>query len=257
MCKWILTPQELLYCAAQTGAQRFYGVDDPFYPMEPEQIRAVIPQLQQSLEKKGVARLGFDDSFQLQGQAAELIGVCAGCQRYLLLRCTRPGQQDRNIRVYYRDGKAVLAADAQDGICLEEVPAQDLAELLLGQLPNSGQGGETGQAVSLSYGLLSQAQKTAAEDAAAARALLIGQGAEEGLAGRLIRCLGFGTPRAVLCRGDLQRRSLDTAVLLFDEQGCICMTAADVEEQLWLVRSVSPEDMGAVMAEWIGEVTRG
>lgn len=252
MQEWILTHQELLYCAAQTGAQRFFGIDDPFYAMEPEEIRAAIGQIQQSLEKKGVARLGFDDSFALLPQAAELVGICAGCQSYLLLKRTQQ-RLEHTVRVYFKDGKAAVAADAPEGIALAEAPAQTLAEQLVRELP-SVSGGETGEGIRLAYTLLSQVQQKAAEDAGAARQLLTEQGAAEDLARRLVRCFGCGGDRAVLCKADLGRRSLDTAVLLFDDGGILCMTPADVEEQIWLIRPVAPEQIQAVVSEFLQEV---
>lgn len=249
----ILTPQELLYCAAQTGAQRFFGIDDPFYAMEPEEIQAAIGQIQQSLEKKGIAQLGFDDSFRLTAPAAERIGICAGCEGYLLLKCTQQ-QLAHTVRVYFKEGKAVIAADAPEGICLAEIPAQTAVTQLVQALPDAGQGGETGDGITIAYTLLSDVQKMAVDDAHTARELLTGQGATEELARRLVRCFGCGAARAVLCKGNLGRRSLDTAVLLFDGQGILCMMPADVEEQIWHIRPISPETVTAVVAEFMQEV---
>lgn len=252
MQEWILTPQELLYCAAQTGAQRFFGIDDPFYAMEPEEIRAAIPRLQQSLEQKGVARLGFDDSFALVPQVAALMDICTGCTGYLLLKCTQQ-QTAHTVRVYWKEDKAVIATDTQGGIALAETPVQTLAEQLTQLLPDAGTDGETGETIRLTYALLSEVQKKAADDAAAARQLLMDQGATEDLAQRLVHSFSDAT-RAVLCKCDLQRRSLDTAVLLFDRQGVVCMLPADVEEQIWQVKPLSREDTKAVVAEFLQEV---
>lgn len=80
-----MSAKELLYAGAQLGADRFYGIPDPFYPMTQQQLLGEIPRLQSALEKRGLASMGFDGSFTLKEEVRALVGPCAGCRTYLLL----------------------------------------------------------------------------------------------------------------------------------------------------------------------------
>lgn len=242
MQELVLTPEELLYCAAQLGAKRFFGLEDPFYAMEPEEICSAIAGIQVSLEQKGFAQMGFDDSFKLNSQVSALIDVCAGCEKYLQLRSSAPLQKEALTLVYYKEEKAVLVCKRGSQLHLREMTGEKLADLLLQTFPRLNLGDAQLQECQLDYALLSQVQKLAAEAPETGLEKLMEQGAAAQVAEILMQSFGNGLERGILCRGDLQKRTLDTMVLLFCDSGTVCMEPADTEEQIWRVRYASGDE---------------
>ena len=231
----ILTAKELMYAAFQLGADRFFGLPDPFYGMEPEEIRREIGELQLSLEKKGYAQLGFDDVFALKAPVKEFLETTALCDRYVMLQ--GEGHDAAPLTVLYcREGcRALLRQDAQQ-LTLTEPAARDMKDSIARALGGAFDTDGAPQAVLLSEEVLTAAQLAAPDDPQQAQTLLTGQGCGEQTAALLVqgfrREIGFH----LLCEGDLKRRSLRHLIVIGNGKARISLVPEDIDQRLWRVQ---------------------
>ena len=128
-----MSPKELLVLASKLGAATFYGLQDPFRGMSRAEIKASIPQLQMQAEKRGLAIMGFEQDFAVEAKAAELISVCANCERYMTVDSIASGKRRPREVVYYSKNKTVLLQDHTEEIILQKADANVLRDLIYQQ----------------------------------------------------------------------------------------------------------------------------
>ncbi|HJD18261.1 MAG TPA: ESX secretion-associated protein EspG [Candidatus Fournierella excrementavium] len=228
-----MSARELLFAGAQLGADRFFGIPDPFYGMTEEQILSEIPKLQSSLEKRGLAQMGFDDSFTLIEEVKALVAPCALCRRYLLHVRTLPDGGQQAVLVY-TDGDAVVEAECHgQEVTLRALEPGDAIPRVLARM-RPGNGGADQPAAHLRRADLSTVQAKAIDEPAAARQELETLGCTALCAALLVEGFRHETEFHQLIHADLDRRTLDHAMSIQSEQGVLWLTLEDPDEELWL-----------------------
>lgn len=231
-----MSAKELLYAGAQLGADRFYGIPDPFYPMTQQQLLGEIPRLQSALEKRGLASMGFDGSFTLKEEVRALVGPCAGCRTYLLL--DQKSAAGARQMLFYTDGSAVVEVTCSgEDVTLRAVEEEALPERVC-SLFWCGGGEQDDKRSAEPDALLRQedlaSARTAAIDAPEdALAALAAKGCGEHMAALLVAGFRQQENFSVLIRADLRRRRLDYAMAVWGTQGAVWMTLEDPEADLW------------------------
>lgn len=229
-----MSARELLFAGAQLGANRFFGIPDPFYGMTEEQILSEIPKLQSSLEKRGLAQMGFDDSFALTEEAKALVAPCARCRRYLLHSRTLP-ENGQQIVLVYTDGSAVVEAECSgQEVILRALGPDDAIPRVLARM-RPGSGGADQPAAHLRRADLVTVRGDAIDEPAAARQKLETLGCPAASAALLVEGFRHEAEFHQLIHADLDRRTLNHAMSIQGEQGALWLTLEDPDEELWLV----------------------
>lgn len=128
-----MSPKELLVLASKLGADTFYGLQNPFRGMSRAEIKASIPQIQQQAEKRKLAIMGFEQEFAVEKNVAELISVCANCDRYMTLDVIVNGKHQPREVVYSNDCDIVLLQDLSDEVTLQKTDVNVLQDIIYKQ----------------------------------------------------------------------------------------------------------------------------
>lgn len=127
-----MTAKELVVLAAKLGASTFYGVSDPFRGMSRGEIRAELPELQQQSEARGLARIGFDESFQVKEEVSELINPCAMCERYVVIDAVDAGRRRLKEILYGKEKNCVLLRKFADGaVELQKITVENYRKIIM------------------------------------------------------------------------------------------------------------------------------
>ena len=228
-----LTARELLFAGAQMGAKTFFGLPDPFYGMTLEEIHREIGNMQGSLEKKGYAEVGFDDSFALKPEVAAMVEVCAKCQRYLLVRLTPPAKKAQLLLVYANESGLVAVDAKNEELQLIWIEAEAVAGKVLAQLQPVESGGGEGSVVVVKQEDLAQAQSLAIDEPEKAKELLGGCGCPAETAALLVQGFRHEAGRYMFYRSDFEERTLTECLLIQGECGAVCMTLENADENQW------------------------
>lgn len=236
MDELVFTAKELMVASAKLGAVRFFGLPDPFYGMEPEEIQGAVSGIQLALEKKGYAQMGFDDSFTLKSDVKNLLETAALCERYVMLRSEKAdGGLSVAIR-YERQGKAVLLRETGKALTLTRTEDGAAAAFVTRELGGVDAVDPTAGEVLLSEETLTAARLAAAEDKAKAAALLTEQGCSGQTAAGLVQGLRREADLFVICIGDLQQRTLRHLIVFAGKEGWVSLIPTDVDERTWTVK---------------------
>lgn len=228
-----LSTKECLLAAAKAGARQFFGLTNPFFGMEREAVQQEIGALQLSLEKRGYAEVGFDDVFTLKPEVAELIGLCTDCDSYLLAQLAPTGARKRQLLIYAGEKGTALARVQDDEVALSRLAEERVLQTLLEELHPTAAGSAEPCTARIRQGDLAEVRELAVDDPAAAVTRLTEQGCPQPVADLLVRGLRKETARYIFFRTDLRRRTLTQMMALQSEDGAVCMTLEDMEEDLW------------------------
>lgn len=125
-----MTPKELVVLASKLGAITFYGIPDPFRGMSRAEIKAALPQIQHQAEQRGLATMGFDLSFSVNTEAAEIISACTMCDGYLTVDAVIDGVREPREVLYRSDCNSILLRDEHDVITLQKVSADEVQDTI-------------------------------------------------------------------------------------------------------------------------------
>ena len=128
-----MSSKELLVLASKLGAMTFYGLQDPFRGMSRAEIKASIPQLQIQAEKRGLAIMGFEQEFTVEANAADLISICANCERYITVDVMASGKHQPREVVYSNRGNTVILQDYTEEVTLQRADANAIQNLIYQQ----------------------------------------------------------------------------------------------------------------------------
>lgn len=233
-----LSAKELVLAASTLGAKTFYGLPDPFFGMDPLETAREVTELQLSLEKKGYARMGFDDSFALTAQARQLVAVCAGCERYLIASLLPPGQAETSI-VFYQMGEETAELAIQgEMLFLAPIGREQIPNKLWEELtpPNAS------ETLPISEGEVSHAALAKARQCTeygATLAALVDGGCPESLAIPLTEGLQNKAGFCTLALIDLKGHTLEQLLFISGERGCLRLSPVVTEsEDRWDLHAV-------------------
>lgn len=228
-----LSTKECLLAAAKTGAKKFFGLPDAFLGMTAAEIRQEREELQLSMEKRGYAEVGFDNAFVLKPAAAELIGLCTGCDSYLLAQYIVPGNRKRQLVLYAGQDGFACARLCGDDVTLGRAEESVLPQMLLEEVRPTASGSAPPVSARVKQEDLARVQHLAMDDPASAAEGLTGRGCPAQIAAVLVQGFRMEAGRFAFFRTDLQKRTLRQMIVLQSGDGAVCMTLADEDEDLW------------------------
>lgn len=244
-----VTGQELMLLAAKLGSSTFYGVRDPFRGMTPEDIQEVRIPLQQSLEAKGFATMGFDDSFIVKPTVAELVTTCAMCDNYLCAGAVRNSVESAPYRCYRKDDLLVELRQDGDTMELRRTTAAQMSETLSALLGRDDPCDPPDEHIVLSYGDLFAAQQE--PDDGNALSLLVQAGCSETAAQILLDGLRQRADFSTVMVTDLQKQTSNGLFCICSSSGRLCIRQVE-GAQGWQVDGASRADVTAALSALAG-----
>lgn len=124
-----LSGKELLYIAVTMGYRNFWAIRDPFIGEALPDVIAEISDLRLSLEARGLASVGFDRGFSVDQDLLTRIGICASCDRFLVIEQSVDGNELPRKVVYIKGNKAILLFADADEYLLTFVSRTELEEI--------------------------------------------------------------------------------------------------------------------------------
>ena len=247
-----LSTKECLLAAARLGASKFFGLPDPFYGMTVDEIRRESGELQLSLEKKGYAEVGFDDTFALKPEAASLVGTCANCQSYLMVQLLAPGEKERQLLIYAGE-EGLVAADVRGHeVTLRRIGEEAVAGRVLSEIRPAASGSGAKSAARVRQADLAEAQSLAIDEPSKAAELLDSWDCPAEISALLIQGFRREAGRYVFFRTDLRERTLTEMIAVQGADGAVCMRLEDMDEDLWnaefLPSGITAETLGELCA---------
>lgn len=236
MEKITLSTKECLLAAAKSGAKKFFGLSNPFFGMTGEAVRQEIGELHLSMGKKGYAEVGFDDVFTLRPEVAELIGLCTNCDSYLLTQFIIPGEQKKQLVIYAGKDGFAHAHICGDNVTLDRLEEEMILQVLLNEIRPAATGSGESYGTQMRQSDLARLQSLAIDDPATATNQLTGQGCPHLIAALLVQGFRKEAMRCSFFHTDLQKRTLTQMIALQSEDGAVCMTLEDADEDLWNAR---------------------
>ncbi len=233
-----LTAKELLFVAAQLGAENFFGLPDPFFGMDEDEIGRELCSIQLTLVEKGHASIGFDSAFDLLPAAAELVSICSGCDRCILTDLLFRGDAQKSLRFYLCGERAAQLIVGGEQLTLCQIDPAEIAKRICEAMDWHEQeesGAEENRL--LSFLVLSEAQRMAQRDPERAAALL----RQEGCSDRMVKILLEGFQKKAdyhtVSVADLQDRSLDHLVCIRAAAGSVRISPLYDEAESWKISS--------------------
>ena len=247
MKEWVLTDCELLFAAAQLGAEAFYGLPDPFLELDEEEMAQLLLELPARLEQRGVGTVGFDDGIALYPEAEKMLRVCTDCTQLLLVRIRPALGESKDIRIYC-DGKecAVLEDAGEHLLKLYPVQSDEVAPILGRDMFLTGEP-EKEQAL-LSYDVLAAAQKKAEEDPDGAADVLKTGGCGSKTAEMLVQGFRQKTGHARYCFTDFVTHDMRELTCLYREGGAVLMVPSE-ELGTWQVAYTGSKDLALAVEQ--------
>jgi hypothetical protein len=262
-----LTAQELFYLAAHLGAQTLFGLPDPFFGMEEDEIARELVAIQLALTKKSYATMGFDDAFALKEGVSRLVEVCAHCDRYLTADFDFPDGRQTSLLYYGLGSQAAELLAEEDMLVLRWIDGGDIPRRVWTEMdwppeeapepPGDASGSPPwakaqpfAVAGDIAYADITRAHKLAEEDTESAASHLINAGCPEALARVLLNGFQKKSGYYAVCAADMDARTMEHGVYIAGASGAVAIRPLDeYEEEKW---SFAPVDASAVQASLRG-----
>ena len=100
MAEYSLTPEEVLYLAAVTGADTFYGVPDMLSGLSDQELKLKVVEIESSLSKRGYLNEDFNGNKSIAQELIGIIELCGKCERFLCFEKEQIGEP-QNSRIYF------------------------------------------------------------------------------------------------------------------------------------------------------------
>lgn len=238
MKQLIMTPRELIYLAAQTQAQQFFGLADPFWSMTREELRAAIPEIQSSLVHRGLADMDFNGIFLPRSDVMDLITCCAECSRHLAVDMVEQGVFHKLFAYKGAQAASLLRPVSAEQVSLESADIAMLKKQLT-ELPGWFTGATaSGEPQTVTFSTLAKAQqaKTSTETR---KLLTVGDNTAQII---MDGFSGVGNYYAFTL-SDFMSRDVASFLCLNSPTGSLRMIRASLEDQdAWTFAPISWDD---------------
>jgi len=252
-----LTARELLYAASQLGAQTFFGLPDPFFGLDENEIKQELVEIQLSLSEKGYATVGFDDVFTLKPDASEIISVCAHCDRYITADFDYPDGRQERLLFYFLDDKVVELIPLDNSVTLRLIDLADVPGRIWEGMEWPVDGEEeplpNDMAGSIPCVALTEAESLLESDLPGAIALLKNQGCSDRLAEVLLDGLQRKVGYFTVCFADMKARTLAYTICIHASAGSVLITQVDDDDERWAFAPVDGEGVHRALSKLCGE----
>lgn len=105
--KLTLSSCEILHIIGTLGKDDFFGIDDGFIDMDDMEINSAIAKAENSLIDKAYAELDFNGNFHINQDVAEILLICADCEKILDIEIANANKNKIKKTIYSKDNKLV------------------------------------------------------------------------------------------------------------------------------------------------------
>lgn len=106
MANYSLTPEEVLYLAAVTGADTFYGVSDQLSGLSDQELKLKVVEIEGGLVKRGYLQEDFDGNKSISPELIGIIGLCGKCDRFLCFEKEQIGEPQHSCIYFLKENRA-------------------------------------------------------------------------------------------------------------------------------------------------------
>lgn len=114
MAEYGLTPEEVLYLAAVTGADTFYGVPDMLSGLSDQELKLKVVEIESGLNERGYLEEDFDGNKSITPELIGIIDLCGKCERFLCFERERIGEPQHS-RIYFLKENNAYKMEYQGG----------------------------------------------------------------------------------------------------------------------------------------------
>lgn len=237
-----LSAKELVYAVATLGVKHFWGITDPFFGESPKEVKKDCLILQKQLVEKGLARMGFENSFRLTEEFKKTVENCCFCEQILGMEIFGGSQKPVQLLCYKKESSLELLLYSGKNIQLEAVAADGLLKKYEEALAweNCAENAQVKGMVTVK--LLEEAKTR--ENAEAASTFLVEKGATKEI-GEIIGETIIGRVRTIrIYRHDVEGRTRDAVQLLWTEKGALVISEDSMaSEETWILQTITKEEV--------------
>ena len=106
MTNYSLTPEEVLYLAAVTGADTFYGVPDMLSGLSDQELKLKVVEIESRLIERGYLEEDFDGNKSIREELIGIIDLCGKCERFLCFEKEQIGEPQHSCIYFLKENRA-------------------------------------------------------------------------------------------------------------------------------------------------------
>ncbi len=130
MAEYVLTADEVLYLAASSGADSFYGVRDGLAGLSEQDLKMKVLEMQDSLNQKGYRQTDFDGNSHMDDALIQMIGGCGDSDGMVCFEWEIPGEHQGGSLYFIKD-KHIYEMTPREGIYVfKEIPQACLSDAI-------------------------------------------------------------------------------------------------------------------------------
>lgn len=147
MAEYCLTAEEVLYLAAVTGADTFYGVPDVLSGLSDQELRLRVIGIESGLQEKGYMEEDFDGNKNVRPKLLQIIDLCGKCERFLSFEKEQIGESQYASMYFLRGNGAYRMEYRKEGYVFSETNARLIREEIRRGMPlrETGEEGQKGK----------------------------------------------------------------------------------------------------------------
>ena len=249
-----LSIRALVVLAAELGAAHLFGVRDPFMMLDHGEIRAAYEACLEDLEQTGAITQQFEGAAVVRADLRRQIEICTGCNLYLTIDEVTGGHTEPSV-VFYRQGDCWVQltrrgdmanlADAADG-SIETLALTRLLKACAAQNAPEAQKG---------WHLTNETLRRCLKDTEKGRTLLLETGMPEDMASLLLAGLERQCGYCCVNMVHLQTRTLESLCLVYNSDMLLRLESGETEQEDWIVRKSTPEQVLRTLRALLREET--
>lgn len=249
-----LSIRALVVLAAELGAAHLFGVRDPFMMLDQEEIRAAYESCLEELEQVGAITRQFEGASIVRDDLRRQIEICAGCDLYLTVEEVTYGHTEPSV-VFYRRGNDWVQLTKHDGIAsLTDAADGAIETLALAQVLKTRAAQNVPEAQA-GWSLTSDALRRCLKNAAEGHAELLKTGMPEDIAALLLAGLAQQCGYCCVNTVHLQTRTLESLCLVYNSDMLLQLEPGETEQEDWIVRRSTPEQVLHTLCALLHEET--
>lgn len=128
MEEYCLTAEEVLYLAAVTGADTFYGVPDVLSGLSDQELKLRVMGIESGLQNKGYMKEDFDGNRNVEPTLLQIIDLCGKCERFLSFEKEQIGEPQYGGMYFLRGNEACRMECRKEGYVFSGTNARLIRE---------------------------------------------------------------------------------------------------------------------------------
>lgn len=135
MAEYCLTAEEVLYLAALSGAETFYGVPDVLSELSDQELKLKVMEIEESLGKKGYLEEDFDGNKNVAAKLVRFIEGCGNCEKFLCFEKERVGETQQSFIYFWKERAAYKMACNEGQYTFSEIGNAQIRKEIICAMP--------------------------------------------------------------------------------------------------------------------------